>query len=141
MADKPKTPFIAASRTEGLLVGGVALVVTLLVGMLVGADKGWLAGIAAGALCATIRISWPLRKEPWFWIAMSALAAVNAFGVTYFDWSFTHSWSGHALASLMLPDIGVMVGIIYGLYRLKCGAPAEVVAEEPPRYGQRDIDL
>jgi hypothetical protein len=141
MTLKPSTPFVAFSRAEGLIVAGLAIIAA--VGVLVGEDKGWIAGIFAGALAATIRISWPLRKEPWFWATIVVFAGLNAFAVVNLDWSFTHAWSGHAISGLMVIDIGVMISIIYGLYRLIYGAPTEVIAEahDEPRYGERDINL
>jgi hypothetical protein len=43
----------------------------------------------------------------------------------------------------MYPDIAIMIGIIYIAYRLKYGAPTELVDDAPddPRYGERDLDL
>jgi hypothetical protein len=112
--------------------------------VLFGEDRGWIAGDAGGALAGLIVVSWPLRKEVWFWVAMAALTGVNAFTVAHFDWSFTHSWSGHAVASLMVLDLVAMTAIIYGLYYLIYGAPSEAVAalpDEGPSYSERDLDL
>jgi cation transport ATPase len=143
MTDKPQTPFVEFSRMEGFIIGGVAIVAAILVGIFVGEDRGWVAGCAAGALAAVIRISWPLRKEHWFWAAMAGFTVANAFGVEFFDWSFTHSWSGHSVSGLMVIDIAVMVAIIYGLYCLIYGAPSKAVADlvDEPTYSQRDVDL
>jgi hypothetical protein len=142
-ADKPRTPFVAARRTEGFIIGGAAIAAAILVGIFVGEDKGWIAGCAAGAIAALIRISWPLRKERWFWAAMAGFTAANAFAVEHFDWSFTHSWSGHLVSVLMIIDIAVMMAIIYGLFSLIYGAPSEAVADlvEEPTYSERDLDL
>jgi hypothetical protein len=141
--DKPKTPFVELSRTEGLIIAGVAITAAFIVGMFVGEGKGWIAGCAAGALAGLVRISWPLRKERWFWAAIATFAAVNVSAVEYFDWSFTRSWSGHSVSVLMLIDGGVMMAIVYGLFCLIYGAPSEAVADlvEEPTYSQRDLDL
>ena len=144
MTEKPKTPFIATTRTEGWILAGVFLVFTILVGVLFGEDRGWIAGDTAGALAALVIVAWPLRRERWFWAATASFSAVNAFAVAHFDWSFTHSWNGHAVASLMVLDLVVMLAITYGLYCLIYGRPSEAVADLPdegPSYSERDLDL
>jgi hypothetical protein len=143
MTEKPRTPFIATTRAEGLVVGGAAIAFSILAGIFVDDDRGSIAGISTGAIAALICIAWPVRKEFWFWIAVAIFIALHVFAVAHFDWSFTHAWSGHAISSLIFPDVAVMMGIVYGLYRLKYGAPTELVADLPdePRYGEREIDL
>jgi hypothetical protein len=144
MSDKPKTPFIGTTRTEGWILAGVAGAFALLVGALLGEDRGWIGGDAAGALAGLIIVSWPLRRERWFWVAMAALTGVNAFAVARFDWSFIHSWSGHAVALLMVLDLLAMTAIVYCLYCLIYGAPSEAVAalpDEGPSYSERDLNL
>ena len=144
MIEKPKTPFIGTTRGEGFIVAGVLLVATILVGVFSDEDRGWIAGISAGALACLVIISWPLRSERWFWAALAVFTAVNAFAVAHFDWSFTHDWSSRAVVSLMFPDLGVMMAITYGLYCLIYGRPSEAVAalpDEGPSYSERDLDL
>jgi hypothetical protein len=143
MAERPKTPFIGTTRTEGLIVGGaIILPITILTSIFIGFDKGSIAGIAGGALACFVVISWPLRRERWFWIVFSIFTAVNAFAVAHFNWSFTHDWRGRATASLMVPDVAVMMAITYGVYCSIYGAPSEAVADLPdegPSYSKRDI--
>jgi len=142
MRDKPKTPFIGTTRGEGWIVAGALLVVTILVGVFFDEDRGWIAGISAGALACLIIISWPLRSERWFWALFAVFAGMNAFTVAHFDWSSTHDWSSRAVASLMIPDLGVMMAITYGVYCWIYGQPAEAVAELPdegPSYSEREI--
>ena len=144
MREKPATPFLGTTRSEGWVVVAAAIPVSILVGVLTTEDQGWITGDAVGALGCLVTLSWPLRRERWFWAAMACFAAVNAFGVFHFDWSFTHDWSGHALISLALADLAVMAAIIYGLYCLIYGTPAESIAELPdegPSYSERDLDL
>ena len=143
MIGSPKTPFVAFTRVEGLIVAGVAIAVAIFVGVFVGEDRGWIAGCAGGAIAALIRISWPLRKERWFWVTTAAFSALNAFAVAYIDWSFTHSWGGHSVSALMVIDLAVMMAITYGLYCLMYGAPSEAVADlvDEPIYSARDLDL
>ena len=143
MTDKPRSPFIGTTRTEGAFVAIGVVAFTILASSFLGEDKGSVAGIAAGALACFVIVSWPLRKERWFWALFGIFTGVNAFAVMRFDWSFTDDWSGHAFASLLLPDLAVMLAIVYGLFRLIYGRPTELVEELPgqPRYDQRDLDL
>ena len=122
------------------MIGGVAIAAAILIGFIVGDDRGWIAGCAAGAVAALIRISWPLRQQPWFWAATGSLCAINALAIVYFDWSFTHSWTGHSVSALMLIDTVVMMAIIYGLYCVFYGVPSQAVAQDEP-YSKRDLDL
>ena len=144
MTNKPQTPFIASTRAEGTFVGLGAVAVTLLTTTFLGEDGGSVAGIAVGALVCLVVISWPLRKERWFWILFSIFCAVNAFAVAHFDWSFTHDWRGRDFALLLMPDLGVMIGIVYAIYCGIYGKPRATVAELPdpgPTYSERDLDL
>jgi hypothetical protein len=127
---------------EGLVIVGLTSFVAPLVGIgVLGENRGWIAGGFAGALGALIRISWPVRKEAWFWWAVAVFASLDLFGLIHFDWSATHSWSGLAFGSFIFLDFAVMTAIIYLLFRSKYGTPTQAVADKPKRYGERNIDL
>jgi hypothetical protein len=142
---RPRTPFTSWRHwgVAGLLVFGIGILVGLSVGLLAGEQRGWIAGGLAGALTALIRISWPVRKEPWFWGITTLFAAADAVSVYDVNWSFTDSWNGHEFSGLVVLDLCLMMAIVYALYRLNYGAPANVVADEPdePSYSERDINL
>ena len=60
------------------------------------------------------------------------------------DWSFTVNWNGHTFGGLAMLDIGAMMAIVYGLFRLNYGPPVKLFEEDAgdlPDYGERDIDL
>ena len=141
--ENPRTPFESWRRWggAGFLLFGLAGVVGLSVGILVGEDRGWIAGGLVGSLIALIRISRPVRKEPWFWATVAVFAAADILAIIRFNWSATHAWTGRAYSGLIALDLGVMMAIIYGLYRLLYGPPAEIIEDIPeePRYGERDI--
>ena len=91
-----------------------------------------------------VRISWPLRKEPWFWAVMTGFTALHIIAMAKFDWSWTRTSSGHSLSGLLLSDTVAMVVVIYGLYRLLYGSPATALTEDPddaPDYAERDLNL
>jgi hypothetical protein len=144
MTEKPKTPFIVATRTQGFAVGVAAIAFGIIAGVLVGDDvRGEMGGLSLAAIALVIFISWPLRKELWFWIVVTIFAVIHALAVIHFDWSFTRSWTGRAMGSLIYPDVGIMMGVIYAAYRLIYGAPTEVVGDtaDELRYAQRDLEL
>jgi len=142
--DKPQSPFIGPTTVEGWVIFGVMICTATLIGVFFGQDLGWIAADSMGALACLLAFAWPLRREPWFWAAFAIFAAVNAFGVMHFDWSFTHKWNGHELTSLGLIDLAVMAAIIYGIYCWTYGKPTVAVEPSPDEgatYGQRDLDL
>ena len=113
-------------------------------GHLAGEQRGWIAGLFAGALIMLIRISWPLRATIWFWGAVAAFAVADILAVELVDWSFTEKWDGRTFSGLGMLDLGAMMAIVYGLYRLNYGRPSEAIEEDPgdlPDYANRDLDL
>ena len=68
----------------------------------------------------------------------------DTLAVGLIDWSFTDKWTGHTFGGLATLDVGAMMAIVYGLYRLNYGRPGEVIEENPadlPDYAQSDLDL
>jgi hypothetical protein len=127
----------------GLLLFAVGTAVGLLVGYISGEQRGWIAGFLAGTLIALIRISWPLRAKSWFWVAVTAFAVVDVLAVSLVDWSFTEHWNGHTMSGVAVLDLGAMLVIVYGLYRLNYGPPATLIQEDSedlPDYAERNID-
>ena len=145
MTESPDTPFTSWRRSgiAGILVFGIGIPVGFSIGFVAGEPRGWIAGGLAGALTALIRISWPLRKEPWFWGVSTVFAAADVLAVISTDWSFTDNWNGHEFGGLIVLDLGMMMAIVYALYRLRYGAPAKAIADEPdePSYSGRDTNL
>jgi hypothetical protein len=146
MTEKPRTPFMTWRHwgIAGVLVFIIGIAVGLLVGLLGGEQRGWIAGALAGALAAVTRISWPLRHERWFWAAVTAFLGVDILAMTFADWSFAETWPGRAFGGFASLDIAAMLAIVYGIYRLKYGAPKKHFEESPddlPQYSGRDIDL
>jgi len=107
-----------------------------------GEQQGWIAGGLAGAFAALIRISWPVRRERWFWAVATFFAAGDALAVHFIDWSFTDKWNGHEFSGLILMDFGIMMAVVYGVFCIRHGRPANVIADEPdePNYSDREIN-
>jgi hypothetical protein len=127
----------------GFLLFPVAIAIGLLVGYVGGEQRGWIAGFLVGALIALIRVSWPLRAKYWFWAAVTAFAASDVLAVRLVDWSFTADWNGHSMSGLAVLDFGVMMAIVYGLFRLNYGPQVALFGEDPedlPDYAERNID-
>jgi hypothetical protein len=128
----------------GFLLFPLATAVGLLVGRAGGEKRGWIAGFLAGALIALIRIAWPLRGKPWFWVAVAAFAGVDISAIGLVDWSFTENWNGHTFGGFATLDVGAMMAIVYGLYRLNYGPSAQLFEEDAgdlPDYAERNLDL
>jgi hypothetical protein len=145
VTEKPRAPFSSWRRwgIAGFLLFPLAAAVGLFVGELGGEQRGWIAGFLAGTLIALVRISWPLRAKPWFWVAVAAFAAGDALAIGLVDWSFTENWNGHTFGGLATLDVGAMMAIVHGLYRLNYGPPAKLFEEDPgdlPDYAEREID-
>jgi hypothetical protein len=122
----------------------LAIAVGLLIGQLGGEQRGWIAGLFAGALIMLVRIAWPLRAERWFWIAIAVFAASDVLATMSIDWSFTEKWNGHTYSGLGVLDLGAMMAIVYGLYRVIYGPSAEVLQNDSgdlADYAQRDLDI
>jgi hypothetical protein len=142
---KPQTPFKALSTAIQWITFVAIFALCIVISLFIGEGRGWAAGLSIGVITLVIQISWHLRKEAWFWIAIAFFAAVHAWAVLYLDWSWVSEGSGlKLLASLVVPDLSAMMAIIYRLFRLKYGTPAQEVEpsiDELPRYGERDITL
>jgi hypothetical protein len=146
VVEEPFTPFSSWKRwgLAGFLLFGVATVVGLFVGHFGGEQRGWVAGFLVGSLIALIRVSWPLRAKSWFWVAVAMFAVADILAVSLIDWSFTADWNGHSMSGLAMLDFGAMMAIVYGLYRLNYGAPAETFQEDTADlsdYAERDLDI
>jgi hypothetical protein len=146
VTEEPRRPFSSWRRwgLAGFLLFPLATAVGLFVGHLGGEQRGWIAGFLAGALIALVRIAWPLRAKYWFWVAVGGFAAVDILAVGMVDWSFTENWKGHSFGGLATLDVGAMMAVVYGLYRLNYGRPAELFEEDAgdlPDYSERDISL
>ena len=87
---------------------------------------------------AAVRISWPLRKQLWFWIVIAVLAALHTFSVVVFKWSAATDWSGPTIMPFMAADIALILVVIYLIYRWRYGVPTEVVGEPKPRYADEN---
>ena len=145
MIEEPVSPFSSWRRwgVAGLLLFPLAAAVGLFAGHVGGEQRGWVAGFLAGTLIALIRVSWSLRAKSWFWVAVAVFAVADVLAVSFVDWSFTADWNGHTMSGLAVLDLGAMMGIVYGLYRLNYGAPSQAFQEDAgdlPDYADRDLD-
>jgi len=84
----PRTPFKSPTNVANWLLSSGIFGACVALSYLIGEGRGWAAGSAIGALALLTQVSWPLRKEPWFWLIVAALAGVHVWGVLCFDWSW-----------------------------------------------------
>jgi hypothetical protein len=142
----PRIPFKDPRRVAGWVPLAGTIMLAIALSYFMDEAKGWVTACATGALSTLIQFAWPMRKVVWFWLVVAAFAAAHIWAVLYFDWSWVvaeHS-GVKLLGTLMALDFGGMVALIYGIYRLRYGAPAKSVEEsidDLPRYSDRDINL
>jgi hypothetical protein len=77
-------------------------------------------------------------------VTIAVFAILDILVVGMVDWSFTEKWNGHSFGGLATLDLGAIMAIVYGLYRLNYGPPAEVIEEDlndGPDYAERNLDL
>ena len=146
MTEKPHSPFSTWRRwgVAGFVVFGLAIGVDLFAGWLIGDGRATIAAAFVLSLTALIRVSWPLRREGWFWATVAALAATDIATIAYVDWSFTKEWTGQSFGGFAAADFWAMMAIVYGLYRLNYGPPVEPFEEDAgdlPDYADREFDL
>ena len=123
-----------------ILAGCVAL------SLLIGEARGWATGASIGAIAILIELSWPLRKEVWFWCAVAVFAAIHLWAILLLDWSWIPATDAHrsglkGLALLFWADLFSMIGLVYGVYRLIYGEPPQSIepsVDELPRYSDHD---
>lgn len=142
--EPPKTPFKAPTNaTEWAVVLGIFVLCFALI-YLVGEARGWVMGMSIGVIAMFILLAWPLRRESWFWAVVALFVTVHIAAVLQFDWSWVATQRNglKGLGALVTPDLLIMCGSTYGIYRLKYGTPAQSIEpsiDDLPRYTDRDL--
>ena len=141
----PQIPFKAPSAIASWLVIGLTIGLCIGLSYLANDGRGWAIGLSVGVIALLVQISWPLRKEGWFWATVAVLAAVHFWASVHFSWYWVSDRGGlKLLGSMFAVDYLAMVGLIYGVYRIGYGKPAhstEPNVDDLPRYDARDLDL
>lgn len=148
MREPPTTPFKAPTNATSLIVQSGILGACFALAYLIGDARGWATGMSIGAIAILIELSWPLRRESWFWFGVVVFAAIHVWAVLSLNWSWILSSERHTLELkglilLFWLDLGAMSAVTYGAYRLKYGKPPQVVEpslDELPRYGDHDMN-
>lgn len=143
-SDPPKTPFKALTRARQWLVALGIITLCIALSYFVGEVKGAVSGASIGVIAMLIMLAWPLRKQSWFRALVALFIALHSVGGLELDWSWvaTERSGLKGRAALFTPDLLIMYGITYAIYRLKYGTPAESVEasiDDLPRYGDRDL--
>jgi hypothetical protein len=146
MSERPQTPFQGPTDATNIIIQLTTLGVCIALAYLIGEARGWASGMSIAAIAILIELSWPMRREAWFWCAVSAFAAIHVCALLSLDWSWVaptdQHRSGKGLIGLFWIDLGVMMASVYGLYRLKYGKPAQAIepsVDELPRYSDHDM--
>jgi hypothetical protein len=147
MDDRPITPFKAPTDATSWIVQLTIVALCMGLSLLIGEARGWAIGTSVGAIAILIELSWPLRKLVWFWCAVAVFAAIHLWAVLSLDWSWIPATDDHrsglkGLALLFWVDLFSMAGVVYGVYRLIYGKPAQSIepsVDELPRYSDHDM--
>jgi hypothetical protein len=139
MSDKPESPFHARSRATGGLIGLCGFALFLAISRVVGEGIGTIASAATTCLALVVCVSWPLRRQLWFWVAILVLTCLHVLAIVFVDWSAAAHWTALSLMPVMWADVSFMLVVIFLLYRFIYGAPARLVEDIPDRYSERDI--
>jgi hypothetical protein len=137
MIVQPASPFYLPRRWEAVCFGLVAFVAYLTLSHFIGEARGTIGGAFIGSLLFTMRMSWGLRKELWFGLAMVLLAALHIAAFLAFGWSSAASWTGLTLIPFMMADLGLILGTIYLAYRRIYGSPAQIFGSPDARYAEQ----
>lgn len=148
MNEPPRTPFKNPANATSIILQLTILGVCIALSYFLGEGRGLAAGMGIGSIAILIELSWPVRKEAWFWWAVAAFAAIHVWAVLSLDWSWAADAGdrreGKGLILLFWADFATMAATIYGVYRLKYGAPTQAVEpsiDDLPSYSNRDLDL
>jgi hypothetical protein len=143
--ESPKPPFKAPTRASEWVLVGASLALSLAFSYFLGEGRGFVCGTSIFAIIFLIQLSWPLRKEVWFWLITGIFAALHAVAAVELNWSWLEQGRNFKLlGTLWTLDVAVMAGIVYTIYRLKYGVPAKSIedsVDDLPRYGDRDLGL
>ena len=142
MTRKAAPPFAAPpSRLEGALIGTVGFIAYLVLASALGEGRGTAAGGILTAFGVTLRICWPLRRQPWFWLTLAVLAALHVCAIALFKWSAAADWTGLTFSPFMAADCVLILVVIYLIYRSIYGPPPQLAEDEPgPRYADVNSD-
>lgn len=136
MTGAPASPFYAPSRWEGAIIGLGALVAYFGFAYVLGEGGATIAGAFVCSFALVVRISWPLRRQVWFWLTIGVLAALHIAAVALIDWSFAAQWTGLSLIPFAVADTALLLAIIYFIFRSLHGVPDRLVMTPEPRYAQ-----
>jgi len=136
MTNAPAPPFSAPSRWEGALIGLGALLAYFALAFVLGEARGTIAGAFACSFALAARISWPLRRQVWFWLTIGVLAALHIAALTLFNWSTAAQWTGLTFIPFAMADTTILLVIIYIVFRSIHGVPDRLVAEPEGRYAE-----
>jgi hypothetical protein len=130
VTNPPASPFFAPPRWEGTLAAIFGLIVFFAFVLIGEAGRGTLAASFVTAILVCVRICWPLRRQPWFLITMASIVAVHVLVMMVFPRTTAASWSGLTFIPFTFADVGLILVIVYGLFRCKYGAPVSLLAND-----------
>lgn len=69
------------------------------------------------ALSFVFRVSWPVRKKPWFLLTMAVIAFVHLAAIFGINWSNEH-YGGPTMFPIMFLDTLAIFAIVLGVHKI-----------------------
>jgi hypothetical protein len=76
--------------------------------------RGMIATVFAGVILITAKLFWELKRNAWFWVAMSLIVAIHISIVLLVPWPNVSHARGAGLSVIGLPDFF----LVYGIFNL-----------------------
>jgi hypothetical protein len=122
--DRADGIFYIPSRREGVAIACLA-VATSWAGEALAIDV--LSGVASAFILSTlfgIRLLWPLRCQPSWWLSVAGISVVHAWLILNWPWE-TEDWRGRTYAFVALVDLLVVICIMVLTRKLAVAAKLE----------------
>lgn len=103
--------FDAPPKWQGVLGAAVALTVFLAFSGFGLEGAGRAAAVSVVSVGAAARISWPMRRDVWYWVCISCISLVHVSVIILYPWS-NDRYNAIALVPVMFVDIVIILAIV-----------------------------
>ena len=115
--------FEAPPKWQGAIGAAAALSVFFVFAHFGLEGAGRIAGVSVVSIGGAMRIAWPLRNRPWFWVAMTCVGAIHIAIVALYPWS-NERYPAVTLIPVMVADIIAILCLLALLAKLLPGRSA-----------------
>lgn len=116
--------FETPPKWQGAVGAAAALSVFFIFAHLGLEGAGRIAAVSVASIGGAMRIAWPLRDRPWFWVAMACIVAIHVAVITFYPWS-NERYPAFTLIPVMVADIVAILCLLALLAKLLRGRSAK----------------